>query len=197
MTLSKIFATPVFVVNLGEPYISEIQNFYSDFTAYEKVGSSSNHSWDCDVETSFFTNGGALSRPQMGFFLDKIEKHVLEYIDPYITESWSPSDFAVQIWLNRYRKGQYQESHNHVGNDISFNYVLKLEGMDNKFVVVDYSKPCAEATAYKSGIDFFQAKQEFELKTGDLILFPSWLNHYVTPSDKEGERITVSGNLNF
>ena len=197
MSLIDVFSTPIFVKNLGEPNISEIQKFYSTFSGYENISTDSDHGWNCNVDTSFFVAKGALSKDEMAFFLNKIESSVQEYITPYTTSIWNPDNFNVQIWLNKYTKGQYQESHNHVGNAVSFNYVIKSQNMDNKFVLIDYSKSCAESVAYQSGIDFFQGKREFNLKAGDLILFPSWVNHYVTPSHKDGERITISGNLKF
>ena len=37
----------------------------------------------------------------------------------------------------------------------------------------------------------------FYPKIGDLILFPSWVTHYVYPTTSTQERITAAGNINL
>lgn len=39
--------------------------------------------------------------------------------------------------------------------------------------------------------------QAFKLEAGQLVLFPSWLNHQVLPHQGDGERIAVAFNTWF
>ena len=44
---------------------------------------------------------------------------------------------------------------------------------------------------------FPEAKQVFEPELGDLIIFPSYIKHFVPKSESENERIVVAGNISF
>tara|TARA_E500000318_G_C3457323_1_gene171220 strand:- start:52 stop:621 length:570 start_codon:yes stop_codon:yes gene_type:complete len=89
------------------------------------------------------------------------------------------------IWVNKYSKNNYQGSHVHP-SDFSFIIYYKanksytvfnspvknlLESFDNRFFIKDY---------------------EPKLKQGDIIVFPSYLEHWVKPNSNN---ITVAGNI--
>jgi hypothetical protein len=44
---------------------------------------------------------------------------------------------------------------------------------------------------------FPEVKQVFEPELGDLIIFPSYIKHFVPKSESENERIVVAGNISF
>ena len=48
---------------------------------------------------------------------------------------------------------------------------------------------------YGEHIPFSIGRKSSMPEVGDLVMFPSWLRHYVNDFKSEGERISVSGNI--
>ncbi len=111
-----------------------------------------------------------------------------------------PLKYGIQVWLNRYEKGQYQEVHNHVMDKsvVSCAYMLELPPNSGNFTFfqeandfwhgVGLSKICARPFPINSS--YAPALTE-----GDVIFFPSYLCHYVTFNESELRRSTISANF--
>ena len=54
-----------------------------------------------------------------------------------------------------------------------------------------------DAGMYNARLPFGHQSPRFRLEAGQLILFPSWVLHHVTPYGGEGERVTVAFNCWF
>lgn len=118
-----------------------------------------------------------------------IETRLKEFIDVYLKEANVERSYEIEsLWVNVQKRGEYQPHHKHSG-DISYNLIL------------DQPKGLGE-----SGVLYFSygEKQAFnktlyrvEPERGDLILFPSWVTHYVYPTTSTQERITAAGNINL
>tara|TARA_Y100000004_G_scaffold122246_1_gene137449 strand:- start:68 stop:592 length:525 start_codon:yes stop_codon:yes gene_type:complete len=80
------------------------------------------------------------------------------------------------FWINIYNKNDYAREHTHIPNDISFVYFVKCE-------------------RYHSPIVFSDSKKRIRPQNGKLVLFPSYLKHYVPIHKFEERRVTLSGNL--
>ena len=42
---------------------------------------------------------------------------------------------------------------------------------------------------------FFNDRYQVQVEEGDIVLFPSWLEHFTEPSTFSGKRITISLNV--
>ena len=106
---------------------------------------------------------------------------------------------AHDLWVNFMKPGDFNPVHTH-GGDYSFVIFLDvpkiLEKEANEF----------EGTSSPPGCIMFeftqQAKpkwaltgQSYRVKTGDMIIFPALLQHWVVPFKSKCTRISVSGNL--
>ena len=106
---------------------------------------------------------------------------------------------AHDLWVNFMKPGDFNPVHTH-GGDYSFVIFLdvpeKIVEEQNAF----------EGTSAKPGSLMFeftqQAKpkwamtgQTYRPKTGDMIIFPALLQHWVVPFKSKCTRISVSGNL--
>lgn len=107
----------------------------------------------------------------------------------------------IESWVNIYKKGGYQEIHDHMfpGRCFSCSYFFeKPEGEDARgelvFENMDYSRISA------TGLDrvFQQMKTKLfipEVKTGDIVFFPSWVKHFTHPNNSNQRRTTFSANF--
>jgi uncharacterized protein (TIGR02466 family) len=115
-----------------------------------------------------------------------------------MTASSIPPDLGGEItcrfyggcWANVLRDGGYNKIHNHAGAVWSGSYYVGV------------GEPDAEPQ-YNGWIEFQDprpanihgGKERIKPEPGLLLMFPSWLNHYVNPFHGKGERISIAFNL--
>lgn len=114
---------------------------------------------------------------------------------------------AHESWFHVTRKGGYFGVHNHPMHSWSGVYCVRQEGDENKPQSgrLTFISPYASSTmfvdmaSHKFKQPFITGTMPVRLQPGQLVLFPSWLLHEVTPFDPDGEglRITVAFNARF
>lgn len=89
------------------------------------------------------------------------------------------------IWMNRYDKKNYQGSHVHP-SDFSFIVYYKV---DKSYTVFNSTvKKLLEI----SDNQIFDINYDLNCKQGDIVVFPSYLEHWVRPNSNN---ITIAGNI--
>jgi len=105
------------------------------------------------------------------------------------------------IWYNYYLENEYQEWHNHLGSIFSPAHFACVH-------FLSYDNEIHQPTVFKDPLDKFR-DHSYELeydycmqnipniKEGDLLMFPSYLDHCVHPVKKSQKcpRITISFNI--
>ena len=153
-------------------------------------------SWKCNVESTFAKDNNT----ELPW--DMFIENSIDCFKEYLSHFPISRDFSMEVyaWLNRYKKGHNQELHNHSGGQavLSCAYMTELP------------KDSGDIVFYKSGSDYFkytalndicnnnlQYSNRFTpiLNEGDIVIFPSFLDHYVTVNNAESRRSTVSANL--
>jgi len=122
------------------------------------------------------------------------DKRTMNYLNIQITEILSYlmkpycKNFLFNlsdIWINKYGKNDYQGSHVHP-TDFSFIIYYKT---DKSYTVFDSPvKNLLESKANK----IFDHDYETNYKEGDIIIFPSYLQHWVKPNSSN---MTIAGNI--
>ena len=111
-------------------------------------------------------------------------------------------------WVNRYYSGDYTPIHTH-GADISGIIFLKIpekelyeESMENiesqgKYTDEEYEPRDSGRLLFIHGSNqtFCENMWKPDQITGDILIFPSWLNHLVYPQKTNKERRTYSFNM--
>jgi hypothetical protein len=116
-----------------------------------------------------------------------IEERLREYIDFYLNEAKRKVPYEIEsLWINYTQQGEYQPIHHH-SEDLSYNLIIhQPEGTGESGVL--YFR-------YGEKADFNNNIYRLEPKRGDLVIFPSWVMHYVFPLNSNEERITAAGNI--
>lgn len=97
----------------------------------------------------------------------------------------------LNIWENKYIKDDFQENHIHTGSHFSF--VIYVSGEKSKTVFFAPHKYLIESFYSDSyGDSFYDTCYETELRPGQIVVFPSFLEHMVI---KNSGNVTYSGNL--
>jgi len=130
-------------------------------------------------------------------FFDAIKPNVEEYL-----ESLEPTVGyhlrCDEVWLNKYDKHGHQEIHDHAFPNRAFScaYVLEYPENSGSLVFENTSFPIIQALGINRIFNKFNYEKFIPvLSPGTLIIFPSWVKHYVLPNNTDERRSTITANF--
>ena len=193
--IDTVFNTHIYSVKLDqhekfkkdfEPYIND-SKFWADSAR-----------WNCNVKTTMDSQKNN-ELPWDGLIQaigTEVEKYVYEVFEPY-----REFNLLISQWMCRYDKGDYQEQHNHIGqygSQLSCSYFLQIPPDSGKFA---FSCPAQDFYGMTGFYDFCQKVPQRihypEQEEGTLLIFPSFLDHFVTANNTNRVRSTISMNFKF
>lgn len=127
-------------------------------------------------------------------------------INPTVAENPAGLRIASQTWFHVTRDGGYFGYHNHPMASWSGVYCVSAgedDGTNPDSGALHFANPLHLANMFIDAANrklrppYSMAGKSFKLKPGQLVLFPSWVNHEVLPFYGRGERITVAFNTWF
>src|SRR5262245_20028894 len=141
-----------------------------------------------------------LEEPVVAQFRDQMEQHVQAFLNSFLPEARQKEHrFRLTGWVNVNRAGDYNVLHCHPGCFLSATYYVSvppdMKGGQIVFrdprgpAVAMYETPGIEMPWVGSGMGI-----PFAPATGQLLLFPSWLEHRVERFEGSGERISIAFN---
>ena len=208
-----IFATPVYV---GEdPDHQSITEKYLEkgYKLFDKLGSAGTVSdgWlkgesssskkikDTKGVTSFF-NGNLAPDPEWAEFNEYILDMALTMLRDTVPQKLLHGFTIANSWLTLYPEGAYVPEHIHSCFEISGVYYLKAQG-EKKSGMIQFKDPSWVAKTmniWGQGSRIFPGPttvMEFAVKSGMMVLFPSWLPHSSFPNESGEDRMIYSLNL--
>lgn len=141
-----------------------------------------------------------LDEPVVEAFRGYMEQHVQAFLNHFRPPERKKQDrFRLEGWINVNRAGDYNVLHCHPGSFLSAVYYVRvpqpMQGGEIMFrdprgpAVAMYETPGIELPWVGSGTGV-----PFSPSTGQLLLFPAWLEHRVSPFEGTGERISIAFN---
>ncbi len=130
----------------------------------------------------------------------------LRNINPALADGTRGLRIASQTWFHVTRDGGYFGYHNHPMASWSGVYCVSdgdpsSEHANNGCLVFPHPQMAVNTFLDPANAalrwPFSHGNFTIALKPGQLVFFPSWLGHYVTPFHGAGERITVAFNAWF
>ncbi len=97
-------------------------------------------------------------------------------------------------WINVSKPSGFQFRHTHEPSMVSGVYYHKTSGDDGN-IVFESPNPYFNAYDFPNNGAQFQKSVEYAPSVGSILLFPSWLAHYVDVNKTQEERISLSFNL--
>ena len=148
--------------------------------------------WNCNVWSTYAYDDQLFKRSEFQEVSRAIATYVRSYLD---RRQWKGEAkiLMTELWVNHQDKYQYQEYHDHRERIISGIYYIDVpEGAPGIMM----------KTPLKANFDdlFFnedavQEVNHLDIQTGDLLLFPSWLDHGVKANMTDNARINISFNF--
>ena len=148
--------------------------------------------WNCNVWSTYAYDDQLFKRSEFQEVSRAIATYVRSYLD---RRQWKGEAkiLMTELWVNHQDKYQYQEYHDHRERIISGIYYIDVpEGAPGIMM----------KTPLKANFDdlFFnedavQEVNHLKIETGDILLFPSWLDHGVKANMTDSHRVNVSFNF--
>lgn len=184
-------------------YISEFGTLCKDVSKYKL---SKSDEWNSQCKISAFCENDGISNVICRYTLHDHTKNMLnmlgiQNLDLTFNPCGDPScNMCSDVWINEYEYGDYQDSHTHVDENrnilFSFVYFSKYNKDADASLVFNNRAPShAMCEEMKNVYPFFDGIG-IDVNQGDIIIFPSWLEHSVDRhTNKNDTRITIAGNL--
>jgi uncharacterized protein (TIGR02466 family) len=142
------------------------------------------------------SNNLDLKAPELRELCEAVDKKLNE-LHAYFNLSPSRRQVISEAWINVNNRGGSNLAHNHPGSFFSCVYYVKG---GQKKGNIEFTTPI-EAHAYTihehmvSGYNAFTGHAiSIPPITGELLIFPSWLMHFVRPNDTDEDRISIALN---
>ena len=132
--------------------------------------------------------------------LTKIKQFCEKHINIYVKEILNPKEevnyYITQSWLNVTNPGEWHPHHTHANSIISGTFYISIEEGDTITWLDPNSKAKEPQSTPKEFNSWNTPEWSFTVNNNQLLLFPSWLDHYVPPnqSARSEPRMTIAFN---
>jgi len=179
-----LFPTPIYISKLNKELTNE-ELFIINKTkscVYKNEGNTTSND-------NYILNNKSLKNLK-----EELDLKVQDYFDKIICPAGSITPYITQSWINFTEKNQYHHKHNHPNSFISGVFYINCdEKFDTiKFFKKDYERITLEVKEYNV---FNSSSWWFAVKTGNIILFPSSLEHKVETKETDNTRISLAFNV--
>jgi uncharacterized protein (TIGR02466 family) len=114
---------------------------------------------------------------------------------------FNPEEFNLKLfaWMNANPAGGYNAPHTHPGAHWSgVYYVAQPDVEEGSSGMIEFLDPRFDLQHWKIlDSSAFRPKLVFRPAVGELIVFPSYLMHWVHPNQSDEERVTIAFNATF
>ena len=162
-----LFSIPVFLKNI------DIHSIDLKSESFEKR-------WLSNTLSSY-KKTNQLKNESLNYLLKIIGESIVDTI-PFEAEL-----SLIDMWENRYDENDFQEKHIH--NDSHFSFIIYVSGESSKTVL---SAPNEYLIRSLDQDNIFKTSLDIEARPGQILIFPSYLEHMVKPSTNT---VTYSGNV--
>lgn len=179
--LFRLFPTPVIKVNIGRLLTEEELNVMNELGVYVP-----------NKENLMSDNKRILSDPRLKSIAEFCYNGLSFYKDQIFKPENEVHIYITQSWLNKTVKGAAHHVHYHRNSLLSGVFYVNAEwGKDRIFFESRSPEPILHMPAKEWTVDN-STIWHVPVRTGDLVLFPSYIRHYVDNNEHDHERISLA-----
>ena len=147
-----------------------------------------------NVGHKFTTDSYVLKHKTLKNLKEDLITKVKEYFNEVVCTNDSITPYITQSWLNYTEVGEFHHSHNHLNSYLSGVFYVDAKKEVDEIVFNKPNNRQLALTVTKPN-PFNAMSCGLSVKTGDVILFPSTLEHEVLPKKGTDLRISLSFNV--
>lgn len=196
-SVKKLFASPLLTFVYPE-HEKLNQTLLSEISVIRKASSgmrrSNQHGWHSD--TDFFKRPEPGCRALASFIIQAVSTAEANLAGEALSGS---EKMRAEGWINVNRQGAFNTPHNHTGYEWSGSYyVYQPPVSDGRSGMIEFLDPRAGVSGWPGRkVDWRSAKFTLRPSAGTLLIFPSYLVHWVYPNDQDAERVSIAFNARF
>jgi uncharacterized protein (TIGR02466 family) len=187
--IDGIFQTPIYRTQLTQDF-SKKQLSFIDKMKLQSQNEQKTKNKSNNITSS---NKNILDEPVFKKLKQEVELIIKDYFEKIISPSNNITPYITQSWLNYTEPGQFHHTHSH-GNSLVSGvlYINCHETLDKiKFYSYRHDPIVPEVHTFNH---FNSESWWFNVKTKEVILFPSSLSHGVDVKEGENTRISLAFN---
>lgn len=190
-----LFGDPIVSVVVHPEIITRLKK---DVDVFISQGIETYNPWICDVETTLDLFN-IFDEERFSWFKEFLLEKIYQYLIDNNVEKINYDEYMIEGWLNFYKKGQYQEIHDHAPSRVSGNILIQSHSESEEsgqFVFYNTKNPKIKSSQLQSNNNAsFSEHWRFDPIPGHMLIFPSYLPHLVTHNKTDTTRISLSFNL--
>lgn len=193
----ELFPSTLFLVKVKNH--EKIKKVCLDYTIpkYEENPSTFVEAWDADVWTTYGKETSIDWAKLLPLYSEELKKFSSEL-------NIKGNPLIRDVWLNAYKENQHQEIHEHLPGHFSAIHYISYDQEEhlptifiNPFRQVSISNSPEFNTDIQSIPGTWVSQSYVKVEEGDLLIFPSFLEHKVPKQKSNNLRVTLSFNINF
>ena len=179
-----LFPTPIYKNKLGRKLTQKELDLVKDTRAKCVPNRGNVTSADIDI----------LSHPSFVDLKKEMDLFIKDYFSKIIFSSKSTFPYITQSWLNYTGVNEYHPPHNHSNSYLSAVFYIDAQKAHDKIIFSD-NKYDQIRIAFTKWSPFNSGTWAFAVESGDLMMFPSHLTHFVPKKEGNNTRISLSFNV--
>ena len=131
--------------------------------------------------------------------LERVKHFMVTFTKQFVKDELKILDefYLTQSWWTENEKGSKHHGHTHPNTLLSMVYYVHAESGDiavssetnNLFPNFDFTYNISEWNIYNA------KSWTIPVRTGDIVIFPGWVNHTTTPNEHETPRVILGANF--
>lgn len=117
-------------------------------------------------------------------------------LDMYTKKAGLLSLKTTNSWYGIYENGSKIDRHHHANSQVSGAYYPYIEYGHTSIVFDNPTIVLRPTDIFNNITNYSEPAKEIVVKSGDLVLFPSWVYHYTDPN-RSGKRCVISFDTQF
>lgn len=181
--ITRLFPTCVLKTNINRAFSKAEMNAFEELGVYSQ-----------NIGNLISTCKTVLSDKR----LKDIHRFCVNAVTSYSDEVMRPANshrfYVTQSWLNKTTKNAYHHKHWHSNSILSGVFYINAKEESDR---IYFANPIPEGMMQFHVREYTLENSKtwfFPVKTGDLLVFPSSLNHYVDANKEDYERISLAFN---
>ena len=185
--IDSIFPTPLYMFNRGIGIPESERKEFIEITGGGGL---------CRNTYNSTTINKCIFDTRLGDIRSFCEESVGLYAEEILSPGADLEFYITQSWINVTRNGERHQKHCHQNSIVSGVYYHKTIESDS-IVFIDPNESVKDRLQIlpKKYNIFNSNERILSIKDGDLVLFPSYLEHYVDKNETKSERVSLAFNV--